>query len=81
MKALDPPTYVQPPPDPALAILQQQTQAQDMTALESSVAAADARHALMYGTRMALSGGASLPVLGGMATMGQTPTPQLGRTS
>lgn len=67
-----PPTYVQPPADPALAILTQQSQNQDMAALQSAVQTADARHALMYGTRSALGGGsfaagAGAPLMGAMS--------------
>lgn len=72
MEAASPPVYIQTPADPALAILTQQSKNQDLQALQNAVQTADARHALMYGTRSALGGstfasGAGAPIMGAMS--------------
>lgn len=64
----DTPQYIQPPPDPALQVLQKQASDDRLRAAQADVQAADARHALIYGTRMALPTGS--PFLSGFNMSG-----------
>jgi hypothetical protein len=50
------PQYVAPAPDPALATLQANTDKQRQDATQTDLEALNARHAMMYGTRVALAG-------------------------
>jgi hypothetical protein len=53
----DPPKYVPPPPDPALAILTQQNQVQQNAVIQDRVTQASARLMTSYGTRTAMQAG------------------------
>lgn len=52
----DTPQYNQPAPDPALAILQQQAQQANLTALQQSAQVDTAKLMTLYGTQAALAG-------------------------
>lgn len=51
----DAPTYQPPPPDPAFAQLQAQSQQQNIAAMQSAVSGDTARLMQQYGTRIALA--------------------------
>lgn len=59
----DPPQYVAPPPDPGLAILQAQNENQQQVAIQDRTQAATAALMTRYGTRTAMSGSMSSPLL------------------
>lgn len=56
--AAAPPAYVPPPPDPVLAQLQQQSENQNVQALQGQATSDTARIARQYGIRSVLGGGA-----------------------
>lgn len=59
----DVPKYVAPPPDPELAILTAQNDAQQQVAIQDRVQAASAKLMTMYGTRTAMAGGSASPLI------------------
>lgn len=53
----DPPQYQAPAPDPALALLTQQNQQQQVAAIQDRTSASSAALMQRYGTRIAMQGG------------------------
>lgn len=73
----DPPRYVAPPPDPALATLTAQNEQQQNLAISDRVSSASARLMQQYGTRLATSGNSNWSPLIAPAYKGGSPSSSL----